>query len=155
MRQKNRYPLCVARIGMILALGMLGLSGCGMKPSSGTTASSMNTAMNSMSNMNAIASMAKVHLTIPKDTYVGTDNTFSVKVTQSGKPVNNADEVLFEIWENKTSAKHELIRAKLTGDGVYSIEYTFSKPGSYNVMYHVVAFSNMIMTAPQLVIVRK
>jgi YtkA-like len=146
----QQKTLRFASIGLLLGGGLVGLGGCGSKMSH--AANSMSMMNSSAQNMNA--PMAKVTMTIPKDTYVGTPNTFSVKVTQSGKPVE-AEDVKFEIWENKAGSSHQVISAKSSGDGEYSIDYSFKSAGAYNVMYHVVANSMMIMTGPQLITVMK
>lgn len=93
--------------------------------------------------------MATVKMTIPKKAKVGNRNQISVLVTQGGQPVHQVDDVMFEIWKDVPNSSHEIIHAKRTGNGTYSIEYRFKQAGSYNVMYHVVAAGNMIMTGPQ------
>lgn len=133
-----------------LALVFVGATGCG------TNNSATNQAMNmSMNASNSLQPMATVKMTIPKETEVGKLNQFSVLVTQQGKPVNQADDVMFEIWQDVPNSKHEIIHAKRTGDGIYSIEYSFKNAGIYNVMYHVVAGGNMIMTGPRKIAVMK
>ncbi|MCL6548333.1 MAG: FixH family protein [Alicyclobacillus sp.] len=98
--------------------------------------------------------MPTVRMTLPKSPAAGQTVVLSVYVTQAGKPYNNADDVMFEIWKDAPGAKHRLLHAKRTGDGVYGIHYRFPAPGTYDVMYHVVAAGNMIMTGPQRLTVR-
>ncbi|GED72373.1 hypothetical protein BRE01_60750 [Brevibacillus reuszeri] len=73
--------------------------------------------------------------------------TFSVKVTQEGKPVDDAKEVKFEWWKDGQE-QHVTIPAALTSDGVYTAQQTIDEPGSYFVYYHVTArdFHNMQKT---------
>lgn len=68
----------------------------------------------------------------------------TVYVSQKNSPVEDADAVKYEVWE-KGQEKHEMITAKKSGVGLYSIPYTFHKEGSYYVIYHVDArgFHNM------------
>ncbi|MGG1658826.1 FixH family protein [Brevibacillus sp. NRS-1366] len=83
----------------------------------------------------------------PAEPVVGEAITFSVKVTQEGKPVDDAKEVKFEWWKDGQE-KHETIPASLKSDGTYTAEQTISEPGSYFVYYHVTArdFHNMQKT---------
>ncbi|MBG9565460.1 FixH family protein [Brevibacillus agri] len=83
----------------------------------------------------------------PAEPVAGQPITFSVKVTQEGKPVDDAREVSFEWWKDGQE-KHETIPAKLVADGVYTAQQTISEPGSYFVYYHVTArdFHNMQKT---------
>jgi len=83
----------------------------------------------------------------PTEPVVGEAITFSVKVTQEGKPVDDAKEVKFEWWKDGQE-KHETIPATLQADGIYTAEQTISEPGSYFVYYHVTArdFHNMQKT---------
>lgn len=83
----------------------------------------------------------------PAEPVAGQPITFSVKVTQEGKPVDDAREVSFEWWKDGQE-KHETIPAKLVSDGVYTAQQTISEPGSYFVYYHVTArdFHNMQKT---------
>lgn len=47
---------------------------------------------------------------------------------------------------------HEMIEAKHRGDGQYAISYTFSKTGTYYVMYHVDARGFHAMTAHEVIV---
>lgn len=60
------------------------------------------------------------------------------KVTQGGDPVDDAREVLFEIWRDDQE-RHEKIEGKHKKDGVYQIEKQFAEPGQYHVIAHVTA----------------
>ncbi|AMA73365.1 MULTISPECIES: FixH family protein [Aneurinibacillus] len=60
----------------------------------------------------------------------------SARITQKQRPVNDAEDVKFEIGQ-ENQEKKQMIAAKKTGDGVYSITYTFDKAGQYYIMYHV------------------
>lgn len=74
----------------------------------------------------------------PQPVAAGTPATIAVTVKQKGEPVEDANEVKFEVWA-KGQEEHEFITTDNKGAGVYSIEKTFAKPGSYFVMYHVTA----------------
>lgn len=74
----------------------------------------------------------------PQPLAVNTPATIAVTVNQQGKPVEDANEVKFEVWQ-KGQEEHEFIKAEKKGSGLYSIEKTFAQPGQYVVMYHVTA----------------
>lgn len=81
----------------------------------------------------------KIHTT-PDTIDPGKPVTIEAWVTQGADYVNDADEVLFEIWNKaKPDEEHELIKGKLQGKGIYSIQKTFESPGSYYVVSHVTA----------------
>jgi YtkA-like len=147
---KKTTGIGIASIGF-LALISAGITGCGTSNSAGNQSTNMSMNMNSTGSQ----PMAKVKMTIPKETKVGEKNQFSVLVTQQDKPINQVDDVMFEIWQDVPNSKHEIIHATRTGDGIYSIDYSFRKAGTYDVMYHVVADGNMIMTGPQKIPVTK
>jgi hypothetical protein len=96
-----------------------------------------------------------VQMTVPAQAKAGTPLLLQVRVTRNGSPVNQLDDVMFEVWPDKPDAQHWLMHAKRTGDGVYSASYTFPAPGKYWVMYHVIDHGNMVMTAPQSVQVNR
>lgn len=58
-------------------------------------------------------------------------------VTQDSKPVDDADDVKFEIWKDGEQ-EHETLEAAHKGNGVYAIEKQFSTDG----MYHIIAHTN-------------
>ncbi|MGE5702654.1 MAG: FixH family protein [Clostridia bacterium] len=64
--------------------------------------------------------------------------TFSVLVKQADEPVNDANEVKFEIWPSGQD-EHEFLDATRTADGSYTVTKQFVEPGTYFVMYHVTA----------------
>jgi hypothetical protein len=75
---------------------------------------------------------------IPSVPKIGEPAVISVRVEQQGKPVNDADEVKFEIWK-KGSGDHQIIQAVKKADGLYGVQETFKEPDTYYVMYHVTA----------------
>ena len=76
----------------------------------------------------------------PAEPKAGQPVTIKAEVTQAGEPVNDADEVLFEIWpEGAGEFDHDEIEGKLDRDGVYTIEHTFPEAGTYYIVAHVTA----------------
>jgi hypothetical protein len=76
----------------------------------------------------------------PAEPQAGQPVTIKAKVTQAGEPVNDAEEVVFEIWaEGAGDAEHDEVEGKLEGDGVYAVVQTFPEPGKYYIVPHVTA----------------
>ena len=77
-------------------------------------------------------SAPKVKLDLPEDAKAGEEVSIQITVTHEGEPVNDADEVQFEIWKKGAPKDdHEMMDAEKTGDGVYSVKKTF--PGTWRV----------------------
>lgn len=64
--------------------------------------------------------------------------TITAIVTQDGETVDDASEVMFEIWLSGQD-DHEMIEGVHQGDGKYSIEKSFAEKGTYYVVAHVTA----------------
>ncbi|WP_042357121.1 FixH family protein [Bacillus rubiinfantis] len=64
--------------------------------------------------------------------------TFTATVTQGDEKVNDADEVMFEIWRDGQE-NHEKIKAEHKGNGAYMTTKSFSEDGKYYVISHVTA----------------
>ncbi|HEX7064652.1 MAG TPA: SCO family protein [Bacillales bacterium] len=72
-------------------------------------------------------------------------------VSQGGRKVNDAEEVMFEVWA-KGDAKHQMFHGKSEGDGIYAIQKTFKSPGIYYVMSHVTARGQHIMPKKKIIV---
>jgi hypothetical protein len=82
--------------------------------------------------------MVEVDLSIKPDPgEINQPITFEAKVTQGNDKVNDA-EVIFEIWRAK-DAKHEKVEIKHTEKGIYPLEKTFTREGTYYIISHVTA----------------
>ncbi|CAH2717493.1 hypothetical protein BACCIP111895_04707 [Neobacillus rhizosphaerae] len=83
--------------------------------------------------------MLEVKLSVKPETgKVNQPITFEAKVTQGNKEVNDADEVIFEIWRAKDE-KHEKIEIKNAKNGIYRLEKSFPQEGTYYFISHVTA----------------
>ena len=80
----------------------------------------------------------KVEIILPEQIVANKDLELQAKVTQSDKPVDDAQKVMFEVWRGDEQ-EHEKIEAKLTSDGVYQIEKQFDESGEYTMIAHVSA----------------
>lgn len=82
--------------------------------------------------------MVEVDLSIKPDPgKINQPITFEAKVTQGNDKVNDA-EVIFEIWRAKDD-KHEKVEIKHTEKGIYRLEKTFTREGTYYIISHVTA----------------
>lgn len=63
----------------------------------------------------------------------------SVSVAQGGEVVEDADEVVYEVWESGNRTESEMITAEHTEKGVYEAETSFEEEGLYFVQAHTTA----------------
>lgn len=76
----------------------------------------------------------------PESLNPGDTVTIEAKVTQGEEPVEDADEVEFELWrDGDADDEHKMIEGKHAGDGIYTIEQTLDDAGVYYVIAHVTA----------------
>ncbi|WP_214703616.1 MULTISPECIES: FixH family protein [unclassified Exiguobacterium] len=83
----------------------------------------------------------EAELTVAATAEKGETVPLSVHVTQEGQPVDDADEIKFEVWKNDAKEESDMIKATLTKDGVYEAEATFAEEAVYTVQVHVTARS--------------
>ncbi len=83
----------------------------------------------------------EAELTVEATAKKGEAVPLSVTVTQDGQPVDDADEIKFEVWKNGAKEESEMIKASLTKDGIYEAETTFAEEAVYTVQVHVTARS--------------
>ncbi len=67
----------------------------------------------------------------------GQEATIQATISLEGKPVTEADEVEFEVYEAGLMDQSETIAGEHIGEGVYTIQKTFEKPSVYYVISHV------------------
>lgn len=73
-------------------------------------------------------------------------------VTQNGEPVNDANEVKFEVYKQNSKEDSDMIDYTNVEEGVYSITYTFDEDGVYYMIPHVTARSMHTMPTHQIII---
>ncbi|UTR09030.1 FixH family protein [Evansella sp. LMS18] len=82
----------------------------------------------------------EVELILPEEGDPGTEITIETLVTQGEERVNDASEVIFEIWVSGEKEDSEFVDAEITEeDGVYAITYEFTEEAIYSVQPHVTA----------------
>lgn len=127
-RKKSFWMIPLALLLVLLA------AGCGQKDGNtgGMDHSSMDMGENDA--MNPI----KVEIMLPEALRVDETVKFKAKVTQADKPVDDAKEVLFEVWKTG-SEDHEKVAGILGENGIYQMEKKFTEPGDYEIIAHVTA----------------
>ena len=80
-----------------------------------------------------------VALDTPENVEKGEKVTFTATVTQGEEKVDDADEVMFEVWKEGSKEESEMIEASHDGDGVYSADKQLDEAGKYFVQSHVTA----------------
>ncbi|CAM2784161.1 FixH family protein [Paenibacillus sediminis] len=88
----------------------------------------------------------------PQQLKTGQLVTFQAKVTQGSKVVDDADKVEFEIWEVQNVNNRVKVPAKHTKDGIYTLDKSFSKAGTYRVYAHVYAHDQHTMPLTEFTI---
>ncbi len=94
---------------------------------------------NNKNSSSDVPKMLDVKLSVkPENGKVGEPITFEAKVTQGNENVNDADDVIFEIWRSK-DPNHERTTIKHPKNGIYQLQKTFQQEGTYYIISHVTA----------------
>lgn len=88
----------------------------------------------------------------PEKVTAGTKVSFKAVVTQEGKPVDDAKEVMFEITDTADTSKKLEIEGTSDGEGAYVGENTFAEAGTFTVISHVTARTQHSMPSKELVV---
>ncbi|MGE1209159.1 FixH family protein [Bacillus pumilus] len=110
-------------LGMILML--LLLSACG------------NSAANS--EKGEVPELLEVKLTGPEQVEKNESVIVKAAVTYGDTPVDDADEVQFEVWKDGDKDNSKMIQPKKENKGVYELHTAFKKDGLYIIQVHVTA----------------
>lgn len=96
----------------------------------------------------------EVDFDVPETAQAGDAVELKATVTYSDEPVEDADEVKFEIWlvdeekdEEENMENSESIDATNNKDGTYTLDYTFEEVGDYEMYAHTTA--NDMHTMPK------
>ncbi len=81
----------------------------------------------------------EVDLDVPESAEIGVAVPFSSSVTQGEDLVEDASEVVYEIWIEGQKEQSELIEAEKQEGHVYLLDHTFEEAGLYHVQTHVTA----------------
>jgi plastocyanin len=110
---------------MMLALVLVVLAGCGNKADSN----------DELDGLTAL----EVEFEVPETLDVGETLVLEAIVTYGGESVEDADEVVFEVWERGKQDESEKIDSKNNRDGTYTAEVTFEEDGIYEMYAHTTA----------------
>ncbi|TFE02200.1 FixH family protein [Jeotgalibacillus salarius] len=92
--------------------------------------------------------MVEVEISVPDDAVPGEETVLQAEVTQGGEVVEDANEVLFEIWNDAEGTESERVEASHTENGVYEVAYTFEE-SIYTVQAHTTARDMHVMPKTQ------
>ncbi|WP_077213647.1 FixH family protein [Bacillus dakarensis] len=94
----------------------------------------------------------EVDLTIsPENAQPNETVTFEAKVTYGSEEVTDADEVAFEIWRAHDE-DHEKFEIEHAENGIYRLEKTFEREGTYYIISHVTGRSMHNMPKKEFVV---
>ncbi len=80
------------------------------------------------------------------------DVVLSVTVTQGDDEVDDAEEVVYEVWQSGDRDNSEMIPAEYTEDGVYEAETSFKEEGVYYMQAHTTARSLHVMPKQKIIV---
>ncbi|MGO4542861.1 FixH family protein [Paenibacillus sp. 2TAB19] len=93
-----------------------------------------------------------VDLHVPDEWILGKPSLFSVEVTKSSKPVQNAEKAEFVIWLEGNKESAITIAAKEESPGVYSVTHTLNEEGLYVVQSRINSANEQVMPAKRFAI---
>ncbi|KMK78156.1 FixH family protein [Alkalihalobacillus pseudalcaliphilus] len=98
--------------------------------------------------------LAPVEVEMILDEQIDLNDSVSIGavVTHGEQHVEDADEVIFEIWSIGDKDNSEMIEAEHTENGLYEIEYTFESEGIFYVQSHVTARGLHVMPTEEVII---
>ncbi|ALS79288.1 hypothetical protein AUO94_11810 [Planococcus kocurii] len=76
----------------------------------------------------------------------------SVTVTQGDKAVEDADEVVYEVWQSGDRSNSEMIPAEHTEEGIYEAQTSFEEEGLYFMQAHTTARSLHVMPKQEITV---
>lgn len=80
-----------------------------------------------------------VELTVTNEVEVDETVDMSALVTIGDRKIDQADEVIYEIWEEGKKAESVMIDAENEGEGIYTAETSFDHDGTFHIQVHVTA----------------
>ncbi len=93
-----------------------------------------------------VPEMLEVELTVSETADVDEPVEMKAFVTQGDEQIEDADEVVFEVWEEGKKADSEMIDSVNEKGGMYTAEKSFDHDGLFHVQVHVTA--NGLHTMP-------
>lgn len=97
-------------------------------------------------------SVLDIDVILPEDLSLQKPMLFQAILRQDGKMVDNAEDVIFEIWKNDNPSQVDKIKATNDGNGVYSAEKAIDEDGLYYVKVQASANGSRVMPTKQFVV---
>lgn len=97
-----------------------------------------------------LADMVEVKLDVPENEQIGKSVILQSHVTQGDDVVDDADEVVFEIWKDEEKEESVMIDYTKKENGMYEAEMIFEEVGLYHVQVHVTARRMHVMPKTQI-----
>ncbi|MFD1029847.1 FixH family protein [Metaplanococcus flavidus] len=96
--------------------------------------------------------LIETDFTSPETADPGETMTLSVTVTQGEELVEDADEVVYEVWESGHRDASDMLTAEHIGDGVYEAEASFDEEGLYFIQAHTTARRLHVMPKQEIIV---
>lgn len=81
----------------------------------------------------------EVELVTNDELEVNAEINIQAIITQTGSPVSNVSEVLFEIWQHGNPETYRSVEGTAVGEGVYEVTWLAAEEGIYYIYYHITA----------------
>ncbi|MFB4261258.1 FixH family protein [Shouchella clausii] len=98
-----------------------------------------------------VAEIVDAQIHVPEKIEIGEEILLSVQLAQGEVQVEDADEVVFEVWKDQERDNGTLQEATHQENGVYEITHTFDEDGIYIVQTHVTARDMHVMPKQMIV----
>jgi len=92
-----------------------------------------------------------VNINVPEQVDIHEEVRLSTSVYQGEEAVDDAREVIFEVWKNEERENGTLVEGEWTEDGLYEIDYTFEDDGIYILQTHVTARDMHVMPKKMII----
>lgn len=93
-----------------------------------------------------------VNLKLPEQLEADIPSIFSVEVTKSGKPLENAEQAEFVIWPEGEESSTVTIQAEESLPGTYSATYLINEEGLYVIQSRIRSANEQVMPAKRFAI---
>lgn len=95
----------------------------------------------------------EAELVIPESANPGDELTLQAIVTQGEEKVDDASEIIFEVWIEGEKSDSEMIEADLPGEnGMYELSHEFTEEAIYKIQSHVTARGSHVMPVGEIIV---
>ena len=96
-----------------------------------------------------VPEIIEADIQLPEEINPGEAYQLQVAVSQGDEAVTDANEVVFELWNDSKGGDSIQVEASHTEEGIYEMNHTFDESGVYTLQTHVTARSLHIMPKRQ------